>query len=567
MQTQHVEVLFVDIRFKLMLIVALALALPILVYAQIPDTTQTGASTAVAPSVIFDFDSVGVFSEVYANPDTVLGDRPPSAGRVFLRGSGSFWGVQTTVDLFISSEMRSDMQDINRFSLEGRYDWLQFFLGDHYPMYSEYTLNGIRTRGVGLMLSPGKFRFQLNIGQSQRPLEGDTVTLRSGMYRRWVYATRIGYEDQDKFFTHIGVIKLKDDVGSISAPFGTTPQENLMTGWDLGLRLWEKLQFKSEFVVSAHTRDLESSEIEIEKFPGFLKGIFRQHTSSSFEYSFKEELRLNFEKSAFSGFYTRVNSGFSSLGVGFLLSDWQEYRLDSRFYLMDRRLNLGFFFGQRMNNLSDDRLLTTKQTSGGTTIVVRPTDYLYVNTTYSVLLETNDASVDTLARNNISHTFFIQPSIDIFGRTVVHHFDVVASVQTLRDRKAIAPQLFDFTTLNLGANYILSLPIALTVFTGYNLLLSETALENSARHSGTARLIWSMFKGRLSNALNLTYTSAKSDVASLLDNRRWDFVLNMTYRFSTLDNVRLDLRQTIYSDKVGKSYKEFVGYLRYTRGF
>jgi hypothetical protein len=551
----------------MILVVAIGLSVPTSVYAQITDTSQISVAAIDSSSLVtFDFDSVGVYSEVYQNQDTVVGERPPTAGRVFLRGSGSFWGVRTNVDLFVSSELRSDMQDINRFSLEAQKDWFQFYLGDHYPMYSQYTLNGVQTRGLGIMLSPGNFRFQINVGQNQRAYEGDSAAYRPGMYRRWMYATRMGFENEEYFYTHIGIVKLKDEPSSINVPFGTTPQENLMGGWDIGFKLWERLRFKSEFVLSANTRDLESAEIDIEKFPSFLKSVFKEHTSSSFDYMFKEDLRLNFENSAYSAYYSRVNSGFNSLGVGFLLSDWQEYRLDSRFYFMDRRLNLGLFHGQRWNNLSSDRSLTTNQKTVGTMIVVRPTNFFYVNTTYLLLLETNDASSDSLARDNITHTLFIQPSVDIFLQSAVHHFDLVASIQTLNDRKASGLQVYDFSTLNLGANYMLSLPLPLTVFTGYNLMLSETALENSTRHSGTVRLLWTMFKNRLSNGLHATFTSAKSVVASILDNNRWDFVLNLTYRLSKADNIRLDGRQTIYSDKVGKSYNEFVGYLRYTRG-
>ena len=517
-------------------------------------------------SVIFDFDSVGVYGEKYDNADTVVSERPGQTARLFLRGSGRFWGVETLADIFVSSEFTNDRQDMNRISVDGRYQWLQFSLGDHYPYYGNFSISGIRTRGIGVAVSPGHFRLQMNVGQSQTAIEGDSALFRYGMYRRWLYAGRVGWENEEKFYTHINIIKAKDDQHSISRPFGATPQENLMGGWDFGFQLFQKLFFKSEIVFSAHTRDLESTELQIDEFPGFLKGLFRPFTSSSFEYSFKEEMRLLFDTWSLAGFFSRVNSGYSSLGTGFLLSDWQEYRLDSKFSFQNRKINLGFYFGQRNNNLADDRALTTRQSTAGTTFLIRPNQSLYVNSSYSILFETNDATVDSMRRDNIAHTILVQPAIDIFGDVAIHHFDIIASVQSLKDRNPQSVQVFDFTTLNLGTNYMLSLPSPLTVIAGYNVILSKTSLEASTRHLTSGRVMWEMFRSRLSNSLSTTYTRAFSDMLYILDNTRWDFVLNTTYRLTAGENINLDLRQTFYTDKVGKDFKEFIGFLRYTRG-
>jgi hypothetical protein len=193
--------------------------------------------------------------------DTLHSERDMNAGRIFLGGNGGFWGVSSKVTLFVSTEMNDVRQDMNLYSIENSYEWLSVSLGDHYPNYGQLSLAGIRARGVGIALKPGNFRLEANVGQTHRAVEGDSLANRGGTYSRWLYGARLGYDNGDDVKIYVNVAKMLDGVSSISNPYGSMPQENLLGGVDVQARFDHGLSYKAELVGSAHTRDVESALI------------------------------------------------------------------------------------------------------------------------------------------------------------------------------------------------------------------------------------------------------------------------------------------------------------------
>ncbi len=535
-------------------------------FVALAQETDPPKSDTSRTSTYFSFDSLGVYGETSGLRDTIQSERNAQSGRIFLGGSGGFWGVSTNVALFLSTDLSGEKQDMNVYAVENSYKWIHVSIGDHYPVYGQLSLSGVRTRGVGIALSPGSFRFEANYGQTERAIEGDSAAGRIGAYSRWMYGARVGYDDGNDVKVSANIVKLKDGVTSILNPNGAMPQENLLAGVDIQFHIDDALVYKGEIAGSAHTRDLESAAITPDGIPDWIGGLISPHSSTSVQYSTRHELKLRLTDVTVSALYSRVNSGYSSLGSEQLASDWQEIKLDSRVSLLHRKLQVSGFFSHRNNNLNDDRFLTTRQVSGGGTMSMYTWRGVYINAMYSFMLETNDAVAVADMRKSLTHSFFVQPSFEFYGSNVIHHIDLTASIQTVKDHIAVLFPSLDFSSFNLGGNYFASFTELFTFLANYTLVLNASALDGSVRHLVSGRLLWDLFDNVLSTSLNATYTSAKADLVGIEDNQRFDFELMARYSFSPSEQIQLDLRRTEYVDFIYSGFNEFIGSIKYIRG-
>ena len=111
---------------------------------------------------------VGTYGELYS----ISGRdrrRPPATGRLFLRPTISILNTfDINLNLFLSSEGSGARQDINRIDINPKWGWGEAHLVDFTDSYSQFTLNGIKIRGVGVNLTPGRFRASFISGITQR---------------------------------------------------------------------------------------------------------------------------------------------------------------------------------------------------------------------------------------------------------------------------------------------------------------------------------------------------------------------------------------------------------------
>lgn len=542
-------------------VIAALLFMHALAHAQQSENTDTPPG-----SVSFAFDSLGVFGEASGSRDTVYSEQDVSAGRIFLGGKGRFWGVSSSVRLLVSTEITDTRQDMNLYSAEQSYEWIQVTLGDHYPEYGRLSVAGMRTRGFAVALRPGPFRFEANVGQTHRAVEGDSLAGREGTFRRALYGMRLGYDDGKDIRVMASVAKMRDGLGSIARPNGTLPQENVLGGLEASMRILASLTYKGEIGGSAHTRDLESALIRPEGIPDWVTSFITPHSSTSLQYSMRHELRLSLPDVRLTALYSRVNSEYSSLGATQLLGDWEEVKLDARLSLLRSTMQAGGFLSHRSNNLNDDRYLTTRQFSGGGSLNMSVSRGVYLNTMYSFMLESNDAENPADMKRMLTNALFVQPTIELYGDEVIHHFDVTASIQTTRDFIATNFPSLDFSSLNAGCNYFASFTGLFTVMAGYTLVSNANVLDATRRHITSGRLIWDLFERRLSTSLNATYSVARADIPANEDNQRFDFTLTARYAFSAEEHLQLDLRRSDYVDAIASDFSELIGSIKYIRG-
>ena len=356
---------------------------------------EGGSEPDPAKSKIFELSGdIGTYGEVY---DIKGRDRrrPSSSGRLFLNSTLRVWKSLTLSSSFaLSSEGSSRRQDINRIDFNPKWSWGEVHIGDFAESYTPLTLSGVRIRGGSLMLKPGRFRFSLIGGRTQRAV---STIGHTRAYDRELYGGSVGYGRHEGSYIDLTVIAVRDMISSLEAippdtalvpdtsavedsipqveslnPFAVKPQENAVVSLATGLAFGQRrLTWRAEVSVGAITRDRRSPEMEIERAPEFLKDVFTPRLSTSLDYAITTELKTVMKSLDLKAGYEYIGPGYVSLGLPSLISDKQVIRLGTsyRFGLGSVHLDLS----HQNDNLIGQKTHTTNRNRIAPRLNLRPT--------------------------------------------------------------------------------------------------------------------------------------------------------------------------------------------------
>ncbi len=278
----------------------------------------------------------GIYSELYSISGREK-RRPSSTERLFVNPTIAFYeSLKLDFKFVLSSEGNSSRQDINQFNVNPQWSWGKINAGDFSLSYSPLTVSGIKIRGGAFDIYPGKFRLASFGGISQKEIR-TADKLQS--FKREIYGGLIGYGKRNKSLIQLTVMKAEDIYNTIeeitidttgmsdsladsTAIPSVTPKENLVAALQTRLDLYNgNFVFNAEASGSAFTRDLTSSELNPDDVPSGVEDIFSLNTSSSFDYAYITDLKLNFKKISFNGKYSYIGPGYVSLGLASLQND------------------------------------------------------------------------------------------------------------------------------------------------------------------------------------------------------------------------------------------------------
>ncbi len=337
--------------------------------------TQT-ASQPSGNSIIKLNGELGTFGELY-NMSGHEDNRPSSSGRIYLRSTLTFWdAISANFNLMLSSEGNSARQEINQFDFNPRWRWGEAHAGDFTTEYSPLTLSGIKIRGGAFQIQPGKFRFALVSGYTNRAVETET---NSRSYERMVTGGKIGYGAQNGSSFELTLLTARDRIGSLATarqdstvntdslsfdsvqnPSVVTPQENLVVAATTNLLLFNKrVSWKSEISGSAITRDRRSDELEVEEVPKTLAEIFTPRVSTGADYAYISDLSFSLKRVTLNAGYQYIGPGYVSLGVASLLAD--KRMLSAGMQVRHGKGILKLDGSMQSDNLIDQKLATTSR--------------------------------------------------------------------------------------------------------------------------------------------------------------------------------------------------------------
>lgn len=269
--------------------------------------------------------------------------RPGDLARISLRSTITAWNsLSMSFNAMLSSEGSSARQDINQIDFNPKWRWGEAHVGDFTHEFSSLTLSGIRIRGGGVMITPGKWRLSLLSGLTHRSV---STSDNNRSYERLVSGGKIGFGRSEGSFFELLAFTARDKLEVLAsapvdtaetpdtsffdveqAPAAVTPQENLVISTVTNLALFsKKLKWRTEIAGCAITRDRRSSELDAGDVPEFLTNIFKPRVSSSADYAYRTEMDLGLSRVTVNAGYEYVGPGYISLGLASQTNDRREF--------------------------------------------------------------------------------------------------------------------------------------------------------------------------------------------------------------------------------------------------
>jgi len=506
--------------------------------------------------------------------------RPEWVNTFTFTPSISFFKIPIPLDfLFTLSSLESaTRQPFNRFNFHFGRPWLDFYLGDAHPSYSEYTLNGVLVRGGSIDLNPGIFRFGIAYGETKRGVEA------SDTYRQMLYGGRIGVGRSGGSYIDFIFLKAKDDSNSIDVPITETrydgdtlvdsletllPQENVVAGIKGELSLAKGIvKMGGELSGSAFTRDLRSMPMSVPNYPEWANTIMEPKLSTSVDFAANAGVDISFSSTSFSGSYKYVGPGYNSLGSPYLTNDIQGFSLSASQGLWNNQISLSASFDRTQDNLLGLKSATTTTLVPSFNLSIAIGMLPYLSFGYNSYSLRNNDPKDSLRVDNITQSYTANTGLSFNLLGMGHSLNLSYSLQNYRDRSPFAQLSSDYD-LNIwmfSFNTSFKIPLSLSWGVGLSQNRPKAGDDYEDIYSGNIGLSYGMFENRLSNSLGINFDNTKGKD---IENRRWGVSLRSDYNLPVLGNLSGSIERIVYSDEIEplEDYQEFVVRFSFSRTF
>lgn len=293
--------------------------------------------------------------------------------------------------------------NFNRFSISPTYKWATLHLGTSSTVFSPYSLNGFQYDGVGVDLTPGKFKFKLMTGRLLRGTgdynQNPGVT---PFYKRKGMGFSAEYEFEGGILVGGSLFHAKEDsMSAFNIPFelGIKPKENIVASFNTKFVVLKQIRVSGEIAKNFLTEDLTSPlnpVIGKDVFSGLLNvnGSTKRKLAGNVKLDYtlgSVDMGLEYEK---------VDLGYQCLGSYYNQNGFENSLMRVSFPLFKNKLTLSPSYGiQRdladsVSSQKGSRFLTTINAN------YNPTDKLSFNGTFS----NNQSITDFRNLDNISNS-------------------------------------------------------------------------------------------------------------------------------------------------------------------
>jgi hypothetical protein len=348
--------------------------------------------------------------------------------------------------------------------------WLNFFsyfktlgLGETYPVYSPYTLNGVKVTGVDVEFNPGIFYLAGSILKNLDAVPDNT-------FSRKLWAGRIGVGAKDESHFHFTFMKAWDDENSVNLLNSTSaPQENILVGTSGKLTLFQnRFEIEGEFVGSMLTRDKLAADLVLEDFPAFFNKLLTPKISSTFDfmYEIKSKIDIPESDSKLEFSYKSVGPGFTSLGAPNIRQDINAIKFNLSQSLFKKQVIAKVSFQRDKNNLSGWNSNSTTFLKMGFNLKFNFRNYPYLVLDFRPASMTNDAVADSMKIDNNASVITIMTGYTSSGSNLINSANLYFSNQMSKSSMGTN----DYTISNIFLSDNLSLvkiPVNFSASIGY----------------------------------------------------------------------------------------------------
>lgn len=244
-----------------------------------------------------------------------------------------------------------------------------FNVGMSYPLYSELTMNGVRTTGFNIELNPGIAYAAFTTGTIQN--QRYDTTSNKYQFQQRVMAGRLGIGKKNASHFILSYINTKEQGNAFISPKDTmtfNPGNNLIVGAD-----WQISLFKKKFVLQGEINNsYTNSDVFAPGVPHTDQGPnplidlaskinFKPNLTTRMDYAYtaKTNISLFDDNTVLSGYYSYVGPGYTTYTVPYLLNDMLKYegKLNQSFW--KKQISVGGFYKYLTDNLFNSKSFTT----------------------------------------------------------------------------------------------------------------------------------------------------------------------------------------------------------------
>jgi hypothetical protein len=374
--------------------------------------------------------------------------RAPLTGLANANLGFNLFGFQSGLNLTFTTEESRFQQSFNRLAFNTGWSWGRVAAGDVSPDMGRYSMQGSTVRGGYLEINTPKVFGAITGGQNRKAVNFDPVNpVVPPSYQRLLYSGNIGFGNKRSSFFSIGGMYANDVTRSVSNAADISPAENLVLTAEGGIMMFsQKLRFAGQVSTSALTRDVRNPLMQKESpIPSFIEPVIASRQGSSFNFAGDAELSFRSDVFNLNSRFSRINPGYESLGMQYLINDQQTIMVAPSFNLLDQKLMITLNYLTSRNNLNDQMLSTSQRDQIGINLTGRIGESLMLSGGYMQMgmLNNPSASVADPAAIQLEYlvqTFMFSPTWMINTETLTHTITFSGAAQLSEDRSLAVQQ-------------------------------------------------------------------------------------------------------------------------------
>ena len=449
----------------------------------------------------------------YMDNSNITDAYKPFSYVVTLRLTPSVYGFSFPFSFTYSQMNRSFSQPFYRFGMSPTYKWAKFNIGYRNTGFSKYTVYGQKSLGVGVELTPGKFRFAAMVGKFHRNKFFRTINplpIDQEEYTREGYAVKLGFGSKKNFFDLI-FMQIKDDVSLFSDTDQYKPEANAVLSANTKFNITKNLRFKLETAASVLTQNMLASGFDTEDIPSQLrraKDFLDLNTSSSVSFAGDASLDLHLRKFSLGLQYKRIEPGFRSLGTGFIRDDYESYQVNTAYHV--RKFSIRAGIGLLHDNLRNTKMAQTNRIINNVSLNYNPTQSFGIIANYTNF-STQQAEGrlplnDTIKLYQVNKNITVMPHWQKTGKKYVHYVSANYTYADMVDKNEFSQNSMPVQSNTVMLQYMITMvPYQMNVGGNFSYIKNTSVQGENVFFGPTVSIGKSFLKNKLQINTSITY--------------------------------------------------------------
>ncbi|MVT12318.1 hypothetical protein [Chitinophaga tropicalis] len=466
----------------------------------------------------------------------------------------NMFGYDMPFSFSYSNQGQNYSQPFNQFRFAPSYKWARAYFGTTSMTFSNYTLAGHMFNGVGVELSPDKWRVSAMYGTLLKAVPFDVAKPESysrAAFERKGYGLKIGYEDNGNAYG-ISFFRAKDDASSI--PYipddaTITPRENVAVAFNVRQSIAKRVFVDVEYSVSALNRDVRSEKDAFDSSRGtsnFLNHFLSPTPSTRYFDAIQAGLGYTGSFYTIQLRYERVAPDYVTLGAYNVVNDMRNITVAPTLQLLGGKISLAGNVGVQTNNLDHSKTSDARRWVVNANAGVVPNEHWAFNGGYSNFSNYTRVrpQVDPYFNNPLDTLDFYQVNNTYNGMVMYrtgtkdrqHAITFNTSYQYASDRSSAEdadPQLSKFFTSNVSYSYNLQ-PQSLSMSGGVNYYKNTASGLNTTFMGPSVNVNKQFFEKTFRAGFNSAY--------------------NVTQATTTVENATVKTNSTLFNAGLNFNY-------------